>query len=205
MKKMFLNKTKDFILVLTLIFFFAILFLYFDNRKKFINCIEANKKYEEQNSFLFNHISKYFSIQNLENEKINFYNINGGKIKLKKVVVETKIILKYPEKSCDCFDNILNSIKKLPKTIREKIIIIVPKNKFRYYYILFSDFELNNVLIIGAEENLKISDLDNGIIPYFFILDENLICKNFFLPISNHNEILDLYLQYALNNYFYFK
>ncbi len=204
MKKISIYKNSK-VFYVVFVISIGLLYYYSYNQKDILeNCIEANEKYKEQNSILLQNLINTYSIHKLvTNNKVMFYSQSGKEIILQDLITAPKIALRYPEHACDCFDELLISLRKLSKDKKDEIIIFVPKTKIRYYISLFSDNGIKDFTMVATDKNVKFTLLDDGLTPYFFVIDTEMVCKGFLVPIHNHFSILDTFLKNAINIYSY--
>jgi hypothetical protein len=161
-------------------------------------CSEANQSFVEQNNYLIQNVSDLLQTVSLSENDIYIFEFSNNETYPIDVYITRKtLVLKYPIKACDCFDNILLLLSDNKKELGSDFKVAVPKGKYRYYKTLLLDHNLSPQKLIAFSDSTSINHLDEGIIPFFFILDTNLEANTFFRPILNHDEVLLEYLQYT--------
>ena len=114
------------------------------------------------------------------------------------------MVFYFSETNCwDCIEAALNQIKNIPDSIKlNNYLILCNYSNVRYFQAFIKDIDLK-VPIYNNEEKLNIP-LENMDVPFFFIINSDLHCKQVFIPIKEIENYTANYLQ-AMNKKYWSK
>ncbi len=126
----------------------------------------------------------------------------GESFLLREVLPFPKLIFRYSEIHCDvCVDQQIKTLKLFKEKIGSDNIIILANYKLLKNLILFKRLNALDLQVykLSSELNLELEKNDT---PYFFILDENNVANDFFIPIKEINNYTHRYLNLMFDKYF---
>lgn len=154
-------------------------------------------------------VEQHQVVQNNTNDiilkDIRIINENKDTISISNLLTTKKLIYRFSELHCDSciineFENLKNLLISNEMDVKDVLIISYyqnPRNLSIFKRInRLQDFEIYNL------ENNSLGDfeIDDMLIPYFFMLDKNLKIGNTFIPIKQANKRTDNYLKKVLLN-----
>ena len=197
--------TKNKVLIFSLIFivgsYISTLFYYNQQIKKNVkqqNLLLDSLERITNNSFdLERNTEIGFQNENISlHQEIVLKDENGKSISLKNIVnKQAKLVFRFSEFSCStCLKQLNELINHKADDFKNNIVFISnysDKEKLEFFRVY-----LNIHYKIYTSDNLYLP-IDNEGIPYFFILDNDMISKMFFIPIPNNNKLSNKYLEKA--------
>lgn len=136
-------------------------------------------------------------------ENLLVVNINGDSIKVKEIITETKLILRYSVLNCDACVNVeLQNLKNLiveSKVEKNKIILFVYYEKLGDLISTYRSLNIDISLYIIPQKkfNLEIEEQNT---PYYFIINPALSISNIFIPRKSYNQLTMHYLKSVYEN-----
>lgn len=191
---------------LIVIAFIALNIYYIYQRKNFETKLDEQKTFLENKIDVSNELqrfeitgeytplSKKSYAQRLDNTKAPIQTLFTGK---------NKLVFCIPEGVCNvCYDSLYSTFNKMSSEIGvENIIILVPIDRLREIHILFSESVLKERLYGIASKELGLT-IDGAYLPYLFISDSTLYCRNLYLPHKNEQSMTDFYLNSVKKRFF---
>ncbi|WP_203257009.1 hypothetical protein [Hyunsoonleella ulvae] len=181
------KKSKLFCVIL---FVFSACFVLYNLQKPNIKSFDEMSVYDK--------IQKQMNNYHLENFLV--VNEKRDTLRIKDLVINNKLILRFSELHCDAC--VIKEFENLKSAIDNKIfklddIIILTYYQNPRYLNLFKrlnklhEFEVYN-LIENKIGNFKLDEMS---IPFFFILDQNLMVKKTFIPLRTNDSRTNKYLK----------
>lgn len=96
---------------------------------------------------------------------------------------KNKFVFVAPQKACSpCYDEIIMEFGYISEQIGfENFLVIVPMSKYREFMSFFKNKNYNiSPYALNSEDNLP--EIMNQDVPYFFILNEDLMISHIFIP-----------------------
>jgi len=169
---------------------------------------ERNDLEKKLNDLEQNYHNKFFNEKQNENLQFNknlkLITINRDTV-LAKNVLKNKLVLRYNESNCRlCVDSEIDILIKNASLISDEVCIVATYSKFRGIVVdkrKFDKNKLKNIKIYWVSSNLKLP-LEKQNIPYYFYLNSNLTLGNVFIPMKERPKLSQIYLKFALKNFF---
>ncbi len=139
-------------------------------------------------------MSKQAQVQQLSNAQIPIQSVFKG---------SSKLVFCIPEGVCNvCYDSLYSTFNKMATEIGvDNIVILVPNDRLREIHTLFSESVLKDCLYGITSKELGFT-VQGAYLPYLFITDSTLYCKNLYLPHKNEQGMTDYYLNTVKERYF---
>lgn len=127
-------------------------------------------------------LNNYIFSEGTKISDIELYDIKGVKTNISKLVKDEMLVFNYSELHCEpCIDSVLLILKNNPSINKEKILILTSYRNERdislFVRLNHIEFPIYNRRDIELPLYIEHSQL-----PYFFIINKELRCSNFFIP-----------------------
>lgn len=118
----------------------------------------------------------------------------GVEYSIKDKLNTKKIVFRYSELQCNvCVEKQIGSLKKYKDKIGiDNILILADYSNYRNL-ILFKRMNSLDIPVYNLSEKMSL-ELEKKDLPYFFIADNSLIAKDYFIPIKEIKNYTDNYL-----------
>jgi hypothetical protein len=137
---------------------------------------------------------------------IELVDIYGDTITISSIIEEGQtLVFRYSYLGCnDCVVDILGKLKDMQAhfTIGLPIVLITYSEKFRDLLLENRTHDITFPIYHLPRNDLIDNKIDQLNSPYFFILDGELCCHDFFIPDIELNDHSDSYLSYVRKKYF---
>ena len=135
-------------------------------------------------------------------EKLILTDEKGTEYKIKEKLNTKKIVFRYSELQCNvCVEKQIESLKKYKDKIGiDNILILADYSNYRNL-ILFKRMNSLDIPVYNLSKKLSL-ELEKKDLPYFFILDNSLIAKDYFIPIKEIKNYTDNYLNIMYTKHF---
>lgn len=147
-----------------------------------------------------NQIERNFVIQSKANclrlpKDIALSDRDNNKSKISdQLIDQQRYVLFIPSNACHaCFDSSIEELRSFFQKYQSEIIIITEGKRIRETISFLLDKKLN-IRVFGIEDPLGIS-IEAGFVPFFFVLQQDLTCKDFFILDSSSPTLLKYYLK----------
>jgi hypothetical protein len=116
-----------------------------------------------------------------------------------------RVLLVIPEKSCDvCYDEVFNVIEFSGKELHMPIDIVTTISRYREVKNILADLQIKTNLYYSPS-SITFEGINIEFAPFFMFIDNNYVCRNLFIPITNHTELTEMYIKTTKERYFSLK
>jgi hypothetical protein len=154
--------------------------------------LDVEKKLAQTRDYYLNLELKYNNIK--IDETLKLVDEKGRTFTIKEMLTRKKIVFRYSELQCNvCVENQITSLKKYKDKIGvDNILILADYTNFRNL-ILFKRLNALDIAVYSLSKKMNI-ELEEENFPYFFIVDNSLVAKDYFIPIKEIKNYTDNYL-----------
>jgi len=127
-------------------------------------------------------------------EGLNLADEKGKKYKIKEKLSTKKLIFRYSELQCNlCVEKQIIYLKKYKDKIGiDNILILADYSNLRNL-IIFKRVNSLDIPVYNLSKKMSL-ELEKKDLPYFFVVDNSLIAKDYFIPIKEIKNYTDNYL-----------
>lgn len=142
----------------------------------------------------FTPLSKTSVVQDLDNRKFNMRDLVGK---------SNMLVFCIPEAVCNvCYDSLYATFDVMSKEIgTSNLAILVPQERLREMYSQFSESVLKDRLFGISSKELGL-EIQGAYLPYLFVMDSSLVCRNLYLPHKSEQTMTNFYLATVKDRYF---
>jgi hypothetical protein len=113
-----------------------------------------------------------------------------------------RVLLVIPEKSCDvCYDEVFNVIEFSEKELHMPIDIVTTITRYREVKNILADLQIKTNLYYSPS-SITFEGINIEFAPFFMFIDNNYVCRNLFIPMTNHTELTEIYINTTKKRYF---
>jgi len=122
-------------------------------------------------------------------------------LKVEKKLKQSLLVCRFSSNGCQsCIDSLLVLIKTVSDTLKSNILIVSDNKTKNELYVRLHYAGLDQIRYTVSE---KLSfPFDSHLTPYFFIIDNNMTVRMFFIPDRENKKRTLGYLKYILKKYF---
>lgn len=189
------------IIIITVLMFFLIYSIVASkNNQKYNNDIIVNIKNSLDIEKKRGLVRDYFLNLELKyndykiSDELNLIDEKGNIFRIKEKLNTKKIIFRYSELQCNvCVEKQIQSLKRYKDKIGvDNILIIADYSNFRNL-IVFKKINSLDIPVYNLSKKMSL-EIEKKDIPYFFIADNSLVAKDYFIPIKEIKNYTDNYL-----------